>query len=1080
MINRNQLRLSRLTLGLIAALATAPAFAQSTSASVVGQVSSDDGRPVAGAQVTILHTESGTVSRATTNEEGRYSSRGLRVGGPYTITIQRDGYQPTVLENVFLRIASDAQQINGELHSTATKLEAVEVVAGRPDDVFGTNKMGTSSVIGRDKIEAFASIKRDLQDYARLDPRVSQTDKERGEISAIGQNVRFNSITIDGVSINDTFGLESNNLPTIKQPISIDAIEQVEVNVANYDVTQTAYTGANINAVIKSGTNEFHGGLLYVNLDGDRIGDDDGQAFRGFSKEETYGGTFSGPLIEDKLFFFVSYEDFKRRNVAPDPFLDNGDGTRGSNELIGITQSVLDQISGIASSKFGMDTGNFNLNADTDVKDRLVKIDWNINANHRAVVRYNKTTQSEQFFPNLFSVNRSGGSDASLSTQWYTQEKSIEGIVGQLYSDWSENFSTEVKFSYRNFDSAPTFPQRLPQVNIRVGSSNVFFGTERSRHANDLKTDTYNGFFQGDWYLGDHTVRFGADFERNEIFNLFVQNAFGNWVFNSIADFQNNVPRSFQLNQSTTGDINDAAAEWALENYGLFLQDSWQVNSNLSLLLGVRVDVPNVGAKPTFNQAVLDTFGVRNDNTIDGQELFQPRFGFNYSFDTEYSTQLRGGFGLFQGAAANVWLSNPFSNNGIGLVSFGCGTGGLDSCPTNPADLPRFTADPDNQPEFSSSGQPTANVDVIDKGVQQPSNWKFNIALDKELPNGWVVSGEALFTEVDHGIRYEDLNLGDPTTIAQDGRQIFWNAAGLNRNNWLANGNSISGRGVGATSNRDRRFGNVLIAKDTGKGNGQSYSLSLSNPTSENWYWQVAYTYTEANEVSPITSSTAGSNFGLRQAFNPNDAAVSTANTEIKNRITAAISWKHEFFKDYKTEISAFYEGRNGRPYSYTFGNDANGDGRTNDLLFVPLQRGDVIFGSQAEEDGFFDFLTAHPGLARFAGGTVERNSARSPWVNNVDMRFSQEIPGLFKGHKGLFVLDLLNVGNLIDSDWGQIDQVPFPFGRGVVNFGGIDSTTGKFVYRFDKPGEITRLTNAQGSTQSSRWQLQATLRYTF
>ncbi|PKM09064.1 MAG: Oar protein [Gammaproteobacteria bacterium HGW-Gammaproteobacteria-4] len=1078
MINRNQLRLSRLTLGLMAALATAPAFAQSTSAAVGGTVSGDDGRPVAGAQITILHTESGTVSRVTTDAEGHYSSRGLRVGGPYTVTILRDGYQPVVKENVFLRIARDPQQLDAQMAVSVTTLEKVEVSGSRADDVFSGSKMGTGSTITRDKIEGFGSIKRDLQDYARLDPRVSQTDKERGEISAIGQNVRFNSITIDGVSINDTFGLESNNLPTIKQPISIDAIEQVEVNVATYDVTQTAYTGANINAVTKSGTNEFHGGLLYVNLDADRIGNDDGQGFRGFTKQETYGGTFSGPLIQDKLFFFVSYEDFKSRNVAPDPFLDNSDGVRGSNELIGITQSVLDQISGIASSKFGLDTGGFDLKADTNVKDKLVKIDWNINDNHRASFRYNKTTQSEQFFPNLFSANRSGGSDASLSTQWYTQEKSIEGIVGQLYSDWTDNFSTEVKFSYRNFDSAPTFPQRLPQVNIRVGTSNVFFGTERSRHANDLKTDTYNGFFQGDWYLGDHTIRFGADFERNEIFNLFVQNAFGNWVFNSIADFQNNRARSFQLNQSTTGDINDAAAEWALENYGLFLQDSWQVNDRLSLLLGVRLDIPNVGARPTFNQAVLDKFGVRNDNTIDGQELFQPRVGFNYNFDTERKTQVRGGFGLFQGASANVWLSNPFSNNGIGLVSFGCGTGGLDACPNNAADLPQFNADPDNQPEFSSSGQPTANVDVVDKGVQQPSNWKFNIALDKELPNGWVASGEALFTEVDHAIRYEDLNLGDPTTLGQDGRQIFWNAAGLNPTSWRADGTTT--RSVGATSNRDRRFGNVLIAKDTGKGNGQSYSLSLSNPTSETWYWQVAYTYTEANEVSPITSSTAGSNFGLRQAFNPNDAAVSTANTEIKNRITAAVSWKHSFFKDYKTEVSAFYEGRNGRPYSYTFGNDANGDGRTNDLLFVPLQRGDVIFGSQTEEDGFFNFLAAHPGLARFAGGTVERNSARSPWVNNVDMRFTQEIPGLFEGNKGVLVLDLFNVGNLIDKDWGQIDQVPFPFGRGVANFGGIDATTGKYVFRFDTPGEVTRLTNAQGSTQSSRWQLQLTAHYTF
>ncbi|PIQ37873.1 MAG: Oar protein [Lysobacterales bacterium CG17_big_fil_post_rev_8_21_14_2_50_64_11] len=1073
MINRNQLRLSRLTLGLIAALATAPAFAQSTSASVVGQVSSDDGRPVAGAQVTILHTQSGTVSRATTNEDGRYSSRGLRVGGPYTITIQRDGYQPTVQENVFLRIASDAQQVNASLQSTATTLEAVQVVAGRPDDVFGTNKMGTASIIGRDKIEAFASIKRDLQDYARLDPRISQTNKQRSEISVAGQNVRFNSVTIDGVSINDTFGLEGNNLPTAKQPISIDAIEQVEVNIANYDVTQSRYSGANINAVTKSGTNEFHGGLLYVNLDDSRIGDDAGQSFNGFTKQETYGGTFSGPLIEDKLFFFISYEDFKSSDIAPDVRLGNADGTDEANEVDAISQSVIDQVAAIASSRYGIpDIGSFSLGGDNDVEDILVKIDWNINDSHRAVFRYNRTEESIRNVSNL-SASRN---DISLSTTWWDQAKEIEGVVGQLYSDWSDNFSTELKFSYRDFSSAPSFQQRLPFVSIGVGSSDLVFGLDRFRHANDLQTETYNGYFQGDWYLGDHTVRFGVDYERNEIFNLFVQDALGNWRFNSIADFENNRPRSFIFRSSVTGNVKDAAAEFALENYAFFVQDSWQVSDNLSLMLGLRVDVPNVDGRPPFNQVASDTFGFANDSTIDGQELFQPRFGFNYSFDTEYSTQLRGGFGLFQGAAANVWLANPFTNNGLSLVDFGCGTGGLDSCPSNSALLPQFTGDPDNQPEFVSGRQAPSGVDILAKDVQQPSNWKFNVALDKELANGWVVSGEALFTETDHGIHVQHLNLGDPTAIGPDGRQMFWNAAGFNPANWNVDGRSD--RSVSSRDNRDRAFGDVILTRDTGKGSGQSYSITLSDPTLENWYWAVGYAYTNADEVSPLTSSRAISNFTNRAAFNPNDAVSSTANTEVRNRITAAVSWKHEFFKGYKTEVSAFYEGRSGTPFSYTFDNDANGDGVFgNDLLFVPGARGDVKFGSTAEEDAFFAFLADNPGLARFAGTTTSRNSARAPWVNNVDLRFTQEVPGLFAGHKGLFAIDILNVGNLIDSDWGHTDTVPFPFNRGIVEFGGVED--GKFVYRFNSPDRISRLTD-QGSTLASRWQLQATLRYTF
>lgn len=1072
MINRNQVRLSRLTLGLIAALASAPAFAQSTSAAVGGRISGDDGRPVAGAQVTILHTQSGTVSRATTDAEGRYTSRGLRVGGPYTITVTRDGYQPSVQENVFLRIAADTQQVDAQLNVSATTLEAVEVIAGRPDDVFGANKMGTGSVVTREQLDAFASIRRNLQDYARLDPRLSQTDKERGEISAVGQNTRFNSITIDGVAINDTFGLEANNLPTEKQPITIDAIEQVEVNLANYDVTQTRYTGANINAVTKSGGNDFHGSLLYVYRDDSMVGDDEnGNAFLGFKDEQTYGGTFSGPLIPDKLFFFAAYEKFERKSPGADVRLGNGDGVVDANEVDAVTPAIIQQISDIASAQYGLDVGTFNLpgNAKNTTEDKLIKIDWNINDNHRASFRYTATDQSEFIIPNLSASGR----NISLNTQWYTQEKQYETFVAQLYSDWTDNFSTEAKFSYRNYDSVPQVATRAPEVLVRVNNANVRFGTEFSRQANALKTDTYNGYFQGDWYLGDHTIRFGADYERNEIFNVFLQGAFGQWNFNSIADFQNNRARNFLLRSPTNGDPNSVAADWTLENYGLFLQDSWAVNANLSMNFGLRVDIPNVPDLPLFNQRVLNDFGLRNDQTIDGKELFEPRFGFNYTFDTERRTQVRGGVGLFQGGAASVWLSNPFTNNGQSITLFGCGTGGLAACPSG--NLPVFTADPDNQPEFAVGGQPAADVDLVDKGLEQPSVWKANLAFDKELPNGWVVTAEALFTEVDTAIYYQNLNLGAPTAFGQDGRALFYNAAGLNPANWQQNGNSSGG--VSGTANRNTAFRNVLIAKPTSKGNGQSYTLSLQNPTSEHWYWQIAYSYTKADEVSPLTSSTAASNWGNSATFNPNEEVSSRSNYATKDRITAAVSYKHFFFKDYKSEIAMFYEGRKGKPYSFVFDNDANGDGRFgNDLLYVPGQRGDVLFGSVAEENAFFEYLGSHPGLARFAGGVAERNSEFAPWVNNIDLRFSQEIPGLFKGNKGELWVDVLNVGNLIDKDWGQIDEIGFPSARGIVEFGGIDSATGKYVYRFNTPDTLAR----RDRTGESRWQLQLGVRYTF
>jgi hypothetical protein len=1058
---KNQLRVKRLAGALAILLATAPVYAQNTAANLAGRITSADGAPLAGAQVTIVHTPSGTTSRATTDADGRYTARGLRVGGPYTVTVQRDGYQGEASENVFL-LLGETSAVNVDLAPAETTLDAVEVVAATQSSVFSPDTIGTGTNVTRQQIEAFPSINRNLQDYVRLDPRVAQTDKARNEISVGGQNSRYNAIRVDGIGTGDTFGLEANSLPTPKQPFSIDVIEEVQVNVANYDVTIAGATGGVINAVTKSGTNEFHGSVYGLYRDNSMVRENEnGSDFNGFEDESTYGMTFGGPLIKDTLFFFLNYEDY----TLSAPGATFGPVGSGASNIVNITNAQIDEVIGIAQG-YGFDPGVIDPpdSLDTTAEEWSAKFDWNINEDHRASFRYAKSEQSQA---NLVGFT---ATQLALSNYQYQRDFNFETSVFQLFSDWSDNFSTEAKISYRDYSAVRTPFDDRPAIAVRIGSATLNLGTEENTHANILETETWNAFFAGNLYVGDHDLKFGFDYEKNDIYNLFGRRINGVYTFNSIDDFRNGTSSRYQLFAPRDGNLDNMAAVWGVENLGVFIQDTWSVNYNLTVIAGLRLDTPSVDDEPTYNAAAEAAFGYDNSQTIDGNELIQPRLGFNYTFDWDRPTQLRGGIGLFQGAAANVWLSNPFTNTGFGYTDF-LRTNGLTSF------------DPDREDQLGlipggATGGAQA-VDFVDPDLGQPSVWKANLGFDHELPFwGLVGSAEVILTQVEEAIFYQQLNLGAGTRVGQDGRALYYNAAGYNPANWDVNGNAISGRGVDARTLRNRAFTDAIIARPTNKGDGQQLSLSLQKPYDDgNFYWQIGYTFTDAEEVSPLTSSTSGSQFGNTTLFQVNEEVASRSSYAIRDRFTAAASYRQFWFGDLKTEFSAFYEGRSGKPYSYVFDNDMNGDGRFgNDLLYIPAARGDVLFGSAAEENAFWAFVQSDPYLSTHLGQVAERNGAHSKWVNTLDLRISQELPGFFGDNKAEVWVDILNVGNLIDKEWGQIDEVPFPLSRGVVEYGGIDPATGRYVYRFNTP-DPSAIYDDRGV---SRWALQVGFRYKF
>lgn len=723
-------------------------------------------------------------------------------------------------------------------------------------------------------------------------------------------------------------------------------------------------------------------------------------------------------------------------------------------------------------------------------------------------------------------------------------------MVGQWFADWTPTFSTELKISNRDYSSVPIpiAGGRLPQVTLRLtgalpsdaptgtnsNNRDLNFGTERSRHFNVLETKTLDAYFGGTWTLGAHELKFGLDYADNDVYNAFVQDANGQYRFQcengtysfgavtcstatydqiaaaALENFRLGRPSFYQVQFPQAGRVlEDAAAIWSYQNTGVFVQDSWKVNKDLNLMFGVRLDQQAVPEKPLANAAAAAApvagtvsgttytratggFGLDNTETLDGNTLVQPRFGFNWNLGgSERRMQLRGGFGLFQGAAANVWLSNPFTNTGMAVTSLNCAS--FTACTTAGA---TFSPDPDNQPGLTGT-TPAANIDFLSSKLEQPSVWKANLAFDTETPalpyvGVLTVGAEWMHTKTNKALYYHHLNLGMPTATGSDGRQLFYRSEGLNPACWNANGSAITSGACATPSGQsrtralsNRSFGNVLLALPTSKGGGDALTLSVSQPRVGNFSWSAAYTYTTAKEVSPLTSSTSSSNWSNRNIFNPNEEVLQNSNYLTKDRINASLTWSKATIGSYKTTFGVFYEGRRGKPYSWTYINDLNGDGISgNDLMYIPTApgSGEVEFrGRDANETAaqaeaaFWDIVNANPALRSAKGGVVGRNNSFAPWVNSFDLRISQELPGIKTGHKGVITLDILNFANLLNKKWGRIDEINFPSSRSFVNYAGVNAQ-GKYVYSLGTTEDyVTRQTSGE-----SQWAAQITLKYEF
>ena len=1051
MTHPNRLRLSRLSLGLLVALAAAPVFAQTTSSGVAGTVVGADGQPVSGAEVTITHVESGSVSRAITDASGRYNARGLRVGGPYTVTVTKAGAGVDTEENVFLGL-NQVATVNAQLASGgATTLETVTVV-GSGSSIFSSENKGVGTSVDGRELQITPQGNRSLDDIARLDPRIQVIDAGDGSISVAGVNNRYNTISVDGMSQGDPFGLNANGMPYIGTPISVDTIAAYDLKVSDYDVASDT-VGATVNAVTKSGTNEFHGSVYYALRDADWMGKLEGEDYTGFDEDATTGFTVGGPIVKDKLFFFASYEEQTIKNFGGllSDGVANGDVTQDDvNQAIQIAEGL-----GLQPGTYGA-TGS-----DLENKRYLAKLDWNINDFHRASLTYQQT---EEFRPTPYDAFPD---TVVLSSHWYNIDNITKNTALQLFSDWTESFSTEIKLSQQTFDQVNGNPINQPEVEVEVANGgSIFIGEDNNRHENQINTDRLSASVIGSLYVGDHVVKGGFDYFRHDVYNLYGRDLHGSYVFESLEDFENGIYDVYNLRTPAAGfGVEDTAAALVYSQFSPFLQDTWQATDNLSLTYGVRVNIPKVDDAPVRTPGFEEAFGFRNDYKLgSGNKVILPRVSFNYTFDTERYSQLRGGVGLFQSVPPYVWLANPYQNNGVTSLSYRS----FDS-----VDAP-FSPDPDNQ-NVPSGGTPNLQIDSIDPDFKLPTVLKASLGYDSELPwYGLVGSVEVQTIRARDAVFYQALNIGQVQGQLADGRNYYYCELGS-----LSSSNKNCGR------NPDFDFRSTVLG-NTDKGASTSITLSLDKPLSDNWYGNLSYTRTKATEVGSDASSQAWSSYQFVSRVNPNEEIATRASREIRDSVKLSLGWEHAFFGDYKTSISAFYVGRDGLPYTWLIDGDPNGDGIFQDPAYIPLVNDpNVSYGSatQAEIDAFNAFIDSDPYLSSHRGQIAGRNEGRLPWINQVDLGIQQELPGFFKDHKSIIRLDIYNFLNMLDNDWGVTEEIGGFDSRFLSRLGAVNED-GTYEYELIRNGNATwqetRPYEGRVPRVVSRWSVLMTLRYEF
>jgi len=1085
-------KISQFLVLTVALLFTALSYAQGvTTASLNGQVTDANGEPLPGANIVAVHTPSGTKYGAATDFDGFYRISNMRVGGPYSVTISYVGFQDYVDNNVYLALG-ESKRISTNLSEDASVLDEVVIVGGG-DPIFNSGKTGADTKVSRRQVNTLPSVSRNIADFARLSPQAKVTGDD--VISIAGQNNRYNTIFIDGAVNNDVFGLAgsgTNGGQTGVSPISLDAIETFQVSVAPFDVRQSGFAGGSINAITKSGTNTWTGSaytfLRNEDLAGKTPVDLAGTAGRQKLDEfsaNIYGARIGGPIIKDKLFFFINYEREERE--TPQPF--DISTYRGSTTASDITDLVN------YLGTFGYDPGTFDSNTSTLDSDKLIaRLDWNINENHNLTFKhsYVKAVNLDAPGSNQGSINFSNRAENFESI---TNSTSLE-----LSSKFGNRFANNLVLGYTSVnDDRGIAGDPFPSIQIFDTAGTIInLGSEPFSTANLLEQRVFTITNNFEIYSGRHTITIGTNNEFSNMKNVFFRQNFGDYRYNNLDDFLNNAaPNRFRYGYSLQGGLADdslGAPEFDFFQTAFYVQDEVNFSDNFRLTAGLRFDVPfwedgavnddfNNRTIPLLEAAGKDLQGARVGQGIDANIHISPRVGFNWDVNGDSKTQIRGGLGIFTSRVPLVWPGATYGNNGVttGFAEIR-GTG----------NTPLFNPDPTNQLTDISTGQPLpgiaqpgsgqvgGQIDLFAKDFRLPQVFKTNIAIDQKLPGGFIFSADFIWNDNISAVQYENLNLPNSPEFTTTG-------AG-SRPHW-------GGRSI------DNTYTAVYLASNTGAGS----SYNVAGTLSKNFITDkidlrtsATYSYGEADGIFDGTSSQNSSQWRRLETVNgSNRPDLSTSDFSPGHRILANSTFEFKWSETIKTRIGIFYEGAEGSPFSYVYndGGDLLDDtfGAESALIYVPATQAEAQLVDDIDRDGNLvrsadeqwqllnAYIEGSDYLNSRRGQFAERNADRSNWSHIIDLKFAQEFGVMFgdKIHRLEFTADIFNFTNLLNKDWGVRPRTNFNQVQ-LINFEGFgaDGTTPEFTYNPSVEGTENIVDDS--GLQSSRWQMQVGLRYSF
>ena len=1088
-------KLQSVLLLLILILFSVTAKSQETTAEISGTIVDLTGA-LPNVNITAVHIPTGTKYVTTTRNDGRYNLPNLKIGGPYALTTSFVGFKSETVTDIYLNLGQTFKQ-NFKLVDQATQLGEV-VIQFSNDKTFSSSRTGSQELITRTQIDRLPTINRSIQDFVKLEPTANG-------LNIGGRSNQYNNMTVDGANFNNSFGLSSIlGGQTSAQPISLEAIEQIQVNVSPYDVKQGGFSGTGINTVTKSGTNTFKGSIYQYSRNENYLGYNAGPTTvtkTPFNYSIT-GFSLGGPIIKDKLFFYVSGEEVRQDAPATSMLASDASHAAGGN-YSQANADTLALLSSFLKSKFGYDPGSFQGYSFKTNSDKITaKLDWNINSKNTFTLKYNYLKSYADQFASTSrpgSGQVTGGQPGTYSMPFYGSGYVINNnfniLIAELNTHFSNKLSNKLQIGYtalRDFRSPHSNSSTFPLVDI-LNNGNIYttFGYEMYTYNNKLFTNVYQLNDILTYYSGAHELTFGTQNSIKKYQNAFAPGYQGVYQFNSLTDFYNSAKngilnaKSYYLQYSA---LPGGAFPWAYAGsteLSQFVQDKWKMTSDFTLTAGLRIDETiykqAMTDNPTFDalqfkNGVSYNIGKAPMNNV----LVSPRLGFNWNPNGDKTLQVRGGTGIFAGPPPFVWISNQASNNGTQFGSF-----------TNAANKTTFNADPNAYRPTAGAANTSYSTALVARNFKYPTAWKSTLAVDKKLDEGWLVGAEYNYTKDINAVYYSNVNLNESNGFTLGGVD--------NRTRYLTSVANTNKYYYAGTSLANPNIGNAILMSNTSKGYVYSLTAKIQR-TLENLTYGIAYTRSVARNTAE-GGSTASSLWSAAPVSNqdPNAPNLGYASYYQPNRVIGNFSYRLNEGKNLATTFGAIYELTNNGVTSYVYNGDLNGDGNTgNDLMYIPKTASDINLvkvGSGGLGTGTSTdtrtaaqiwsqldaFISNSTYLNTHRGQYAKRNAAVLPYFSKLDLNITQDLKLKVgkESHTIRFSLDMINAGNFINRDWGV---VKIPTATNILKYEGIssDGKTPSFSLPF-QTGTTPFTQPFQNSTAiTSRWQMMFGIKYLF